>query len=124
MSAMDEAAKFARDRRDFLKGGLATAAAGMLVAQKAPSGKGPLLAGDNSYAAKLNAMQGTPSNVPQRPGPPTAIDVHCHWAPPTYRKMKADMGRPDTDSPNTGDLPSRIKWMDEHGEKMQIVTLG
>ena len=114
-------------RRDFLKGGVAATAAGMLMPQAAVAQntvKGPILAGDASYAAKLTAAKVLPSNMPQRPGPPVAIDTHCHWAPATYMKVKADLGRPDTDNANSHDLPARIKWMDDHGEKMQVVTLG
>ena len=44
------------------------------------------LAGENSYAAKLTAASVMPSNVPQRPGPPISIDVHCHWAQEVYMK--------------------------------------
>ena len=39
-------------------------------------------------------------------------------------KAKADLGRPDFINPSNHDLPLRLKWMDEHGEKMQVLTLG
>ena len=121
-------------RRNFLTVGAAAtagAAAGLLgrqaaaaQARKPVAVKGPLLAGDNSYAAKLAAGTGVPSNVPQRPGPPISIDVHAHWAPDVYLKAKADLGRPDFISPTNHDLVARAKWMDEHGEQMQVLTLG
>jgi len=118
------------DRRDFLKTGAAVTAASVLVPTKAGAQRpaaattGPVLAGDNSYAAKLTAAKGTPSNVPQRPGPPVSIDVHAHWAPEVYMKAKADLGRPDFINPTNHDLDARAKWMDEHGEQMQVLTLG
>lgn len=112
-------------RRDFLKTGAAATAASVLIPQQATAqAAGPTLAGENSYAAKLTAAKGVPSNVPQRPGPPISIDVHCHWAPTTYMKVKADYGHPDTDNANSHDLPLRVQWMDTHGEKMQVITLG
>ena len=112
-------------RRDFLKTGAAAAAATALIPQQsAAQAAGPTLAGENSYAAKLTAAKGVPSNVPQRPGPPISIDVHAHWAPDVYLKAKADLGRPDFISPTNHDLALRSKWMDEHGEKMQVLTLG
>ena len=112
-------------RRDFLKGSAAATAASVMISRDATAQAGnPSLAGDNSYAAKLTAAGVSPSNVPQRPGPAISIDVHCHWAPEAYMKAKADLGRPDFINPSNHDLPLRLKWMDEHGEKMQVLTLG
>jgi aminocarboxymuconate-semialdehyde decarboxylase len=117
-------------RRNFLKAGAAATAAGALIPREAgpqtpaASSRSPLLAGANSYAEKLTAASGVPSNIPQRPGPPISIDVHCHWAPEVYLKAKADLGRPDFISPTNHDLVLRAKWMDEHGEQMQVLTLG
>jgi aminocarboxymuconate-semialdehyde decarboxylase len=123
-SGKNDAASAIR-RRDFLKTGAAAAAATALIPQHATAqATGPTLAGENSYAAKLTAAKGVPSNVPQRPGPPISIDIHCHWAPATYMKVKADYGHPDTDNANSHDLPPRVQWMDTHGEKMQVITLG
>src|SRR5579871_1980996 len=117
-------------RRDFLKASAAVTAASVLIPADASGQRpatpttGPNLAGDNSYAAKLTAAKGSPSNVPQRPGPPVSIDVHAHWAPEPYMKAKADLGRADFISPTNHDLDARAKWMDEHGEQMQVLTLG
>lgn len=112
-------------RRDFLKVGAAATAASVIIPQQASAQRTPpSLAGDNSYAAKLTASKVLPSNVPQRPGPPVSIDVHCHWAPEVYMKAKADLGRPDFINPSNHDLALRAKWMDAHGEKMQVLTLG
>ena len=111
-------------RRDFLKLGVAATAAGIASPQASAAAPAPSLAGENSYAAKLTAASVLPSNVPQRPGPPVSIDVHCHWAPEVYMKAKADLGRPDFISPTNHDLDARAKWMDAHGEKMQVLTLG
>lgn len=111
-------------RRDFLKRSAAVAAAGMLPLEAGAQTGGPSLAGANSYAAKLTASGISPSNVPERAGPPISIDVHCHWAPEAYMKAKADLGRPDFINPANHDLALRVKWMDDHGEKMQVLTLG
>ena len=112
-------------RRDFLKGGAAATAAGLMIAKEGVAQAGaPSLAGANSYAAKLTASGVLPSNLPQRPGPPISIDAHCHWAPEAYMKAKADLGRADFINPSNHDLALRVKWMDEHGEKMQVLTLG
>ena len=117
-------------RRNFLKASAAATAASVLIPgeaggqRPATSTNGPNLAGENSYAAKLMAAKGSPSNLPQRSGPPISIDVHAHWAPEPYMKAKADLGRPDFISPTNHDLDARAKWMDEHGEQMQVLTLG
>jgi aminocarboxymuconate-semialdehyde decarboxylase len=110
-------------RRNFLKLGAAATAAGVAMPPQTASAS-PSLAGDASYAAKLTASGVIPSNVPQRPGPPVSIDIHCHWAPAAYLKAKADLGKPDYLSPNNYDLALRSKWMDDHGEKAQVMTLG
>jgi aminocarboxymuconate-semialdehyde decarboxylase len=121
----EAAATNAIHRRDFLKAGVAATAASVLIPQESNAQtSAPSLAGANSYAEKLTASKTVPSNVPQRPGPPISIDVHCHWAPEVYMKAKADLGRPDFINPSNHDLALRVKWMDEHGEKMQVLTLG
>ncbi len=124
--SINEAASFRNglQRRDFLKLGVAATAAGIAAPQASAAAPPASLAGENSYAAKLTAASVMPSNVPQRPGPPISIDVHCHWAPEVYMKAKADLGRPDFISPTNHDLDARAKWMDAHGEKMQVLTLG
>lgn len=112
-------------RRNFLKTSVAATAANVLGAQTASAqSTAPSLAGDNSYAAKLTAAKTVPSNVAQRPGPPISIDIHCHWAPEAYMKAKADLGRPDFINPSNHDLKMRARWMDGHGEQIQVLTLG
>jgi aminocarboxymuconate-semialdehyde decarboxylase len=125
MSTIDSAPGSILDRRGFLKLGAAATVAGVAAPQvSAAAPPPPSLAGDSSYAAKLTAAGVLPSNMPQRPGPPISIDAHCHWAPEAYLKAKADLGRPDFLSPSNHDLVARSKWMDAHGEKIQVMTLG
>jgi aminocarboxymuconate-semialdehyde decarboxylase len=110
--------KQALRRRDFLTAGAAASAAGALSPQESAAQS---LAGANCYAVKGPAK---PWNLPQRPGPPISIDVHTHWAPPGYLKAKADLGRPDNGNASSADLERRAKWMDAHGEQMQLLSLG
>ena len=69
-------------RRDFLEGwgsgsrGKRHASAGVGCAgERAAAGGQQQLCGQADRAGVV------PSNLPQRPGPPVSIDVHCHWAP-------------------------------------------
>jgi aminocarboxymuconate-semialdehyde decarboxylase len=108
-------------RRDFIKLG-AAAATGVLIPQESVAQS---YDGANSYAG-APTISGAPSpwNVPQRPGPPVSIDVHTHWAPEAYLKAKAELGRPDQAKPANYDMDQRIKWMDAHGVRMLVLTLG
>lgn len=109
-------------RRDFLKAGAAVTAASVLAPGKLSAQS---TTGANSYVEKFG-QKGVPKpwNVPQLPGPPVSIDVHTHWAPPEYIKLKAQFGKPDTSNPSNYDMVKRIAWMDANGEKMQVLTLG
>jgi predicted TIM-barrel fold metal-dependent hydrolase len=106
------------NRRELIKMGALAATAGILGSGKSAAQS---LAGAKSYAAS-----GAPQAwaAPQRKGPPIAIDVHAHWAPEGYLKAKADLGRPDNQSPVNYDMDRRVKWMDEHGVQTQVLTLG
>ena len=52
-----------------------------------------------------------------------AIDMHAHWEPEPYMKAMAELGvdiKPDT---RNFDLPRRIKYMDDHGVQIHVLTL-
>lgn len=58
-------------------------------------------------------------------GPPISIDVHTHWEPLAYRNAMEQLGpgAAGDASPLNYDLAARVKWMDEHGVKMHVLTL-
>jgi len=55
-----------------------------------------------------------------------SIDAHSHWTPESYLKIMAQLGRPAASgplSPLMSDLEKRMKWMDERGVQMHVLTL-
>jgi aminocarboxymuconate-semialdehyde decarboxylase len=55
-----------------------------------------------------------------------SIDAHAHWAPQGYISLLAEFGRSAASgpvSPLMSDLEKRLKWMDERGVKMHVLTL-
>lgn len=56
-----------------------------------------------------------------------SIDAHAHWTPPSYLKILAELGRKGNRSgapnPLMQDLSARMKWMDERGVQMHVLTL-
>jgi aminocarboxymuconate-semialdehyde decarboxylase len=55
-----------------------------------------------------------------------SIDAHAHWAPAGYIRLMAELGRPAATGPLNPlmtDLEKRIKWMDERGVQMHVLTL-
>ena len=56
-----------------------------------------------------------------------SVDAHAHWVPQAYADALAALGRPTTSihTPMELDanLEQRIKWMDEHGIQMHVLTL-
>lgn len=88
------------ERRDFLKAG---AGLGMALA-----------------AADTAAAQGAGAVV-------RSIDAHAHWVPQAYADLLATLGRPTTSihTPLELDhnLDQRLRWMDEHGIQMHVLTL-
>ena len=124
----DLAPKKAINRRNFLRAGVATSA-GMVLASQGSTAQAPAStrsrAGENSWAGKPTPPGAPkPWNVPQRATPPISIDVHTHWAPDAYTKLKAEYGQPDMASPANADLAARTKQMDAQGVQMQVLTLG
>ena len=61
----------------------------------------------------------------QRKSRPVSIDVHTHWTPQPYRKAIAELGHASEldANPLNFDLDKRVKWMDEHGVQMHVLTL-
>lgn len=108
-------------RRDFLKAGAAAAAASAITIPEKSSAQS--LAGAASYAGSPKTPE-RPWAVPQRPTAPISIDVHTHWAPEAYMKLKAEYGQPDQSNPANYDLALRAKSMDAQGVQMQVITLG
>jgi len=58
---------------------------------------------------------------------PVSIDVHTHWTPAAYTARLGQLGRPmagnATAMPLREDLDRRIKWMDERGVQMMVLSL-
>jgi aminocarboxymuconate-semialdehyde decarboxylase len=56
-----------------------------------------------------------------------SIDAHAHWVPQAYADALARLGRPTTSLHTPfeldANLDQRIKWMDEHGIAMHVLTL-
>lgn len=102
-------------RRDFLKTGAVAAGAGLVAAT-------PLAAQAPAAAPAPAAPKAW--QRPQRAGPPVSIDIHTHWAPEPYLKAKAALGQPDFLDPINHDLDRRRAWMDTHGVKTLVLTLG
>ena len=108
-------------RRDFLKVGVAATAASVIAAPEKAGAQS--LAGANSWAGNPKTPD-RPWTVPQRPSAPISIDVHTHWAPAEYIKLKGEYGEADTGSPSNYDWDLRAKSMDAQGVQMQVLTLG
>jgi aminocarboxymuconate-semialdehyde decarboxylase len=105
-------------RRDFIKVAALAAAAGVLGSRRAVAQADP---GARSYAASATPK---PWTIPQRKGPAVSIDVHTHWAPEGYLKLKVEYGQPDFLDPINADLDRRVKLMGEMGIETNILTLG
>ena len=61
-------------------------------------------------------------------GRPGSIDVHAHWAPEPYIKALTELGQSPRSrgrpiEPKLYDLEKRLKWMDERGVQMHVLTL-
>jgi aminocarboxymuconate-semialdehyde decarboxylase len=95
-------------RRDLVKLG---AGAGVAIAAL----QGTTAAGQESIPAWELRSRG--------PIKPVSIDVHTHWAPEEYVKALAALGRPGDPIPLRADLERRVKWMDERGVGMFMLTL-
>jgi aminocarboxymuconate-semialdehyde decarboxylase len=76
--------------------------------------------------AVASGLIGRRTSAQEKPGPPVSIDMHTHWAPEAYTEALARLRRPGAGvrNPLDFDLDKRRRWMDEHGVKMQVLTLG
>jgi aminocarboxymuconate-semialdehyde decarboxylase len=112
-----------------MKTGAMTAAAGLVgsasmraEARMEAESRGTLALGQRSYAASGPQQAWL---IPQRkPARRVTVDIHTHWAPEAYLKLKAQLGHPDFLNPLNYDLQHRIQWMDESGVATVILTLG
>ena len=56
-----------------------------------------------------------------------SIDAHAHWVPQAYADALSRLGRPTTSLHTPleldANLDQRIKWMDQHGIAMHVLTL-
>lgn len=95
------------DRREFMKLGLGAAAIAALDGRAAP----------------LRAQ----APNPRRAGNSIrSIDMHCHWSPEAYNKaFAAATGKPpdEVNNPLYFDFDKRVKWMDEHGIQMHVLSM-
>src|SRR5438045_100290 len=91
------------DRRNFLK-------------HTAGFGAAVLAAVDTGNAAQVRT-----------PAASGSIDAHAHWVPQAYADALSRLGRPTTSLHTPleldANLDQRIKWMDEHGIAMHVLTL-
>lgn len=102
--------------------GLARAASVRAKARTAAEAPGALALGDRSYAASGPRKAWlTPQREPARR---VTVDIHTHWAPAGYLKVKAQLGHPDFLNPLNYDLQHRIRWMDQSGVETITLTLG
>src|ERR1700730_10770033 len=102
-------------RRNFIKAGAGAAGAISLLNGLTASAQAPASKGVPWWAARPG-KKGV--------GKPEALDMHAHWAPESYYKALADLGRPVANPfPLNYDLDKRRQWMDEHGDLMHCLTL-
>jgi len=78
-------------------------------------------------AAALTAFNAREVSAQTRAVATGSIDAHAHWVPQAYADALAALGRPTTSihTPMELDrnLDQRIRWMDEHGVRMHVLTL-
>jgi len=94
---------------------------------------GAMIAGAGTWIeTALNAPQAAAQDSaagwelrPRGTSRPVSIDVHAHWAPEAYVNAERELGRPSPGDPIPlrADLDNRLKWMDEHGVQMLVLTL-
>jgi aminocarboxymuconate-semialdehyde decarboxylase len=56
---------------------------------------------------------------------PVSIDVHTPWTPEPYRKAITELGHANEldANPLNFDLDKRVRWLNEHGVQMHVLTL-
>jgi aminocarboxymuconate-semialdehyde decarboxylase len=114
-------------RREFIAGGTLTLTASTLgldaqaAQEQSMSANAATTLGGKSFAASSQAKSWT---LPQRKGPPVSIDIHTHWAPEGYLKLKEEYGQPDFLDVINADLDRRVKLMADMGIQTNLLTLG
>jgi aminocarboxymuconate-semialdehyde decarboxylase len=80
-------------------------------------------------AMMLTDLKTAEASAQRGPAASGSIDAHAHWVPDAYAKAFAELGkgRPltslHTPLEQDSNLDQRLKWMDEHGVKMHVLTL-
>lgn len=100
--------RFSIGRRDFLRVGAGGAVTTLLSAKMA-------LADGTAWWDARPPKTGV--------GRPLSIDVHAHWAPTEYIKAIKEYGHTIEIHPFYSDVDKRVKWMDERGVKMHVLSL-
>jgi aminocarboxymuconate-semialdehyde decarboxylase len=113
------------DRRNFLKTGAVVGAGSLLGAAPAVAAI-PAAPDQSSLLGKSFAERAEPRmwTKPQRPSPPVSIDIHTHWSPAAYLKVKADLGQPDNLPPINHDMAQRLASMQKIGIRTSVISLG
>jgi aminocarboxymuconate-semialdehyde decarboxylase len=69
----------------------------------------------------------SPTDVAAQAPAAASVDIHAHWVPQAYADALAQLGRPTTSIhiPMELDtnLEQRLRWMDDHGIRMHVLTL-
>jgi aminocarboxymuconate-semialdehyde decarboxylase len=100
--------RFSIARRDFLKVGAAGSVTTLLSAKMA-------LADGTAWWDARPGKDGV--------GRPLSIDVHAHWAPLPYQAAIKEYGHTIEIHPFYSELEGRVKWMDERGVQMHLLSL-
>jgi len=107
-------------RRNFIKAGALVSAGGALGAVPAQAKESGSLLG-KSFAERASPRLWA---KPQKPVAPVSIDIHTHWSPADYLKVKADLGQPDNLPPINYDMAQRKAGMNKIGIKTSVISLG
>jgi aminocarboxymuconate-semialdehyde decarboxylase len=111
-------------RRNFIQAGAMAGAGGLLLG--APAAAGAQTPTGGSLLGKSYAERAVPKpwTKPQRPTTASSIDIHTHWSPAAYLKVKADLGQPDNLPPINHDMAQRLATMQRIGIKTSVISLG
>ncbi len=103
------------DRRHFIKAGAGLGATALTAFGAAES------------SAQTRQVPPSPQAASARQVAAGSVDAHAHWVPEAYADALARLGRPTTSihipMELDANLDQRLKWMDEHGVKMHVLTL-
>jgi aminocarboxymuconate-semialdehyde decarboxylase len=109
-------------RRDFLK---LCAGAGALTMLNACAGTGTDTAAEaQPSGAGVEDAKEVIWEMRQSDRPPISVDVHAHWAPPTFTNAQKEAGSGQGTSRSLMDqLTDNLKWMDERAVQAVIWTV-